>query len=344
VQAKDKQIQSNELQVIGPEWLAHRYEESTDQVRFVDYDRATRASVPFLIDAHLEAKPYSVLKRDVAVARAPATAPIHFIFHSGFCCSTLLAACFDQPGIATGFSEPTILNDIVGYRQRGAAPSMIGSVLDSALTLLARPFAGDQASVVKPSNIVNGLASAIMKLRPDARAILIHAPVEDFVTSIARKRLTGRLWGRTLYLAMRRENLTDLLGFNDYDTLSQTDLQVAACAWLGQQALFAALIREHPDRVRSISSERFLADPEDALRAGFNLFDLDFKESHLEFAMTGTMHRDSKTGKSFGLADRRADYELALQSYGEEIQQVSIWAAEVAKARLIELELEAPLR
>ena len=202
-----------------------------------------------------------------AIAAAPPTAPVHFIFHSGFCCSTLLAACLDRPGLATAFSEPVILNDIVGWRRRGASPAAVGEVLGNALGLLARPFEGDQAAVVKPSNIVNGLAAAMLQMTPTANALVIHAPIEDFLVSIAKKGLDGRLWVRELFLSLRREGLVEPLGFNDEAFFGQTDLQIAAVAWLAQQTLFEQLIGSFPGRVRSIDSRAFLEDPLAALRA-----------------------------------------------------------------------------
>ena len=328
---------------LTPEWLAHRYDETTDQIRFVDYDRATRGSAPFLIDQYLPAKPFKALDRQQARQAAPSTAPVHFIFHSGFCCSTLLAACFDQPGLATSFSEPMILNDAHGWRKRGAAPAAVGALLDDALSLLARPFPGDAAAIVKPSTLLNGLASAMLRLRPDAQAILIHAPLRDFLVSIAKKGLDGRLWARELFLNMRAEGLTGSMGFDDAGFFGQTDLQIAACGWLGQQAVFAALAEAYPERVRTIDSESFLGSPEAALRAAAKHFRLDFSDDYLNDALSGPLRRNSKDQTSYSRESREADYAEALDKYGDEVNKVEVWAVEVAKAVDIRLQLPAPL-
>lgn len=328
---------------LAPEWLAHRYDETTDQVRFVDYDRATRARVPFLIDQYLPAKPFKALGRQQARQAAPATAPIHFIFHSGFCCSTLLAACFDQPGLATAFSEPMILNDLHGWRKRGAAPAAVGALLDDSLSLLARPFGGDPAAVIKPSTLLNGVASAMLRLRPEARAILIHAPLRDFLVSIAKKGLDGRLWARELFLNMRREGLTGSMGFDDEAFFGQTDLQIAACAWLGQQAVFTSLASVYPEQVRTIDSEAFLDQPDSALRAAAKHFRLELSDDRLSQALTGPLQRNSKDQTSYSREGREADYAVALEKYGDEVNKVELWAKEVAKAVDIRLQLPLPL-
>ncbi|HEX6218597.1 MAG TPA: hypothetical protein VFZ35_04915, partial [Sphingomicrobium sp.] len=267
----------------------------------------------------------------------------HFVFHSGFCCSTLLTACFDQPGLASTLSEPMILNDIVGWRQRGAAPAAVGTTLNDALAMLARPFEAGEAAIVKPSTVVNGLASAILRLRPDARAILVHAPLQDFLISIAKKGIDGRLWARELFLKMRREGLTQGLGFDDEAFFGQTDLQIAACAWLGQQAIFASIVDAYPDRVRTIDSVQFLDQPDRTIQSAADLFGLEMLASQIGAALAGPMRRNSKDQSGYSREKREADYASALEIHGDEIRKVAIWAAAVAEPAGIRLQLPAPL-
>src|SRR3546814_1863477 len=79
-----------------------------------------------------------------------------------------------------------------------------GRVMDGALAMLARSFAPDEAVIVQPSNIFNPLARGALTLRPEARAILLYAPLRAFLLSVARKGMWCRLWCRELlesYLA-----------------------------------------------------------------------------------------------------------------------------------------------
>jgi hypothetical protein len=331
----------NHEEALGAEWLAHRFDESRNEIRFVEYDRATRASVPFFTDDYLPEKPYRAVARDDARRIAAGTAPIHFVFHSGFCCSTLFAACFDQPGLATTISEPMLFNDVTGWRKRGAAPAEVGRLLEDALALTARPFAGDGAVVVKPSTVVNGLAAAMLKLRPNARAVVMYAPLEDFLTSIAKKGLDGRLWVRELFLAMRREKLTEGLGFNDEQFFGQTDLQIAAIAWLGQQRLFSQLLELYPERVRSLDSISFLDDPERALGSGEALFSLETPTGGI--VRPSALDRNSKDGKPYGRDAREAEYRAARESHGDEIEKVRAWAQAVASEAGVTIALPLPL-
>lgn len=328
---------------LSPEWLAHRYDEREDAIRFVAADRAQRAAVPFLTDANLPgaASPIGVSRRE-AMSAAPPPAPLHFIFHSAYCCSTLLAAALDLPGICTSYKEPQLLNDMVGWRLRGAAPQALAGVLDEALTLLARPFEGGEACVIKPSNVVNGLIGPMLGMRPQAHAVFLHAPLRSFITSIARKGMDGRLWVRELFSRQLAEGWVDL-GFEPRDYLLHTDLQCAAVGWLAQQRLFAEIARRQPARVRTLDSEILVQQPERALAATAALFGLTLDGDSLRAAIEAHFTRNAKDGSRFEPGQRNADRQAGEALHADEIDKVTIWAEAVAAQAGVPLTLPSPL-
>lgn len=328
---------------LGPEWLAHRYDEQNEAVQFVRADRPLRRSVPFLIDEHLPgAKTPLVLGRRDALAQATRPAPVHFIFHSAFCCSTLLVRALDVKGRASGLSEPQILNDMVGWRHRGAKPAQVGEMLHNSLALLARPFEAGEACVIKPSNIVNGLAEGMLKLRPEARAVLVHAPLRAFVTSIARKGMWGRLWVRELLSKQLTDGIVQL-GFEPRDHLLQTDLQAAAVAWLAQHKLFAILASRWPERVRTLDSETLIARPAESLDACSDLFGLGLDDDEIASVVAEVFSRNTKDGSVFEPGQRESERKAGEALHGDEIDKVSIWAEAVAEAAGVEMGLPSPL-
>ena len=328
-----------------PQWLAHRYDPSHDAVHFINLPRDEHRAATFLIDEHLPpGREPVVLRRQDAVAARPATAPIHFLFHSGYCCSTLLARAVDRPGWAMGLKEPVILNDLIGWRRRGGKGPDMASVLDDALTLMARPFGPGEAVVVKPSTAANALAPAILTLRPDARAILMYAPLRAYLASIAKKGIDGRLWVRTLLTGMMEDNLLRF-GFTARDHVMHTDLQVAAIGWLAQQQLYASLIAMHgAERVRTLDSTHLMADPATAMRALSALFGQPLTDNDIAAVVSGpAFTRHSKSGGSFGAADRAAEHEAATQAHAAEIDAVANWTSALAKSAGIALDAPAPL-
>lgn len=253
----------------------------------------------------------------------------------------MLVRLFDQPGRAMGLSEPQLLNDMVGWRRRGAALPDHARVTAQSLRLLARPFAAGEAVVVKPSNVVNPLAAGLMALQPQARAVLLYAPLPDFLLSVARKGLWCRLWCRELLEGYLQEGFVRL-GFEPRDFFRQSDLQVAAAGWLAQQAAFAGLIGQLGPRVAALDSRQLTRQPVAAALAAAHHFGITAAPED-EIAAHPALTRDSKTGDHFAPGQRDSDLAAAKAAYGDEIDQVVGWAEAVAKQAQVPLNLPANL-
>lgn len=325
-------------------WLPHRHVEGTDRIQFQYVARADHRSAPFLTDEYLgDARArHDVLVADCLAAVPPQ--PMGFLFHSAFCGSTLLLSALDRPGVAMGLSEPVLLNDVVGFRRRGAPPTAVARLADSATRLLARPFAPGERVIVKPSNILNPLAELLLALRGDAPAILLHAPLETFLVSVVRKGLWCRLWVRELLEGFLTDNIVNL-GFAPRDYFRQTDLQVAATGWLAQHALFHQLAGKlGPGRVRTLDSETLTREPLAVLTAATRHYGLNASPADLA-AMAGgpAFTRHSKSGAAFDAAQRAEEYAEARQAHGDEIDKVMVWAQAVAEANGLAMDLPHPL-
>lgn len=328
-----------------PAWLAHRYDAPSDRLLFRHVPRAMHGEGAFLTDELIGEQPQVIAGRAESVAAARKTAgPIHFLFHSAFCASTLLVRAIDSPGSAMGLSEPVLLNDVTGLHRRGERTGAdLAHLLDDALTLLARRWQPGETVVVKPSNIIAGLMVPMMALRPDAHAVLLHAPLREFLVSVARKGLWCRLWVRELLEGLIRENHVGL-GMDGKDYFRLSDLQVAAVGWLAQHRLFAGLAEQFPGRVRTLDSERLLADPAIALRslAAFSMI------SHLAatadaVADHGAFSRHSKSGADYSMTARAEERAAAEAAYGDEIDKVHDWALVLAETTGVSLALPNPL-
>lgn len=319
--------------VNDPNWLADRFDDARDQVQFVYAPRAVHDAVVFLSDEYLPPDgERKIIARSEIAALSCDHAPLHFIFHSAFCCSTLLARTFDLPGQSMGLKEPHLLQDIVGYGIRGASSEQRDDALAMALALLARPFGTDEAVIVKPSCVVNSLAAPILADRFAARALFLYAPLRIFLGSIARKGITGRLWARELFTTLRKSGLADL-GYSDDELFGQTDLQIAGLAWLAQHMHFTELANSvEPGRVRMLDSESLIAQPEAALAALSALFGIHLTSEQIAAIVQGpafTSH--SKFGGNYDAGQREKDLTDGASLYADEIEKVAIWVETVAQ-------------
>ena len=325
--------------VADPEWLAHRYDEGHDAFQYRRVTRERHAEVPFAIDDYLGQEPNPVvIHREDAARLLGEQAPIHFIFHSAFCASTMLVRALDVPGSAMGISEPVILNDMAGWRRRGAEVPKHAQVMNDALGQLSRPWGASEAVVVKPSNIFNGLAMGALALRPQAKALLLHAPLEEFLLSVARKGMWCRLWARELLESLLQEGMVDL-GFEPRDYFRQTDLQVAGVGWLAQQMQFHRMAKQFgPDRIASLDSEALTSDPASSVAKTAGHFGLRSRDA-ADYAEHPAILRNSKSGAAFERGERQMDQARAREVHGEEIEKVAEWIRVVGGRRGVSLEL-----
>lgn len=326
-------------------WLAHRYDETSDNFQLVHLPRTAHENVIFLSDEYLPAD----LQKKIVARREldelqPSQTPLHFIFHSGFCCSTLLTRALDLPGKATSLSEPTILRDMVGYNDRGAHKDRYMAVLGQSLQLLSRPFEPGEVVIVKPSCVVNTQARTILEISPPSRAVFLHAPIRVFLNSIARKGITGRLWGRELFRGLHSFGRPDL-GFSEQELFGQTDLQIAGLAWLAQNRIYQTLLAKFGEqRIRSLDSETFLARTAESLERIGDLFGLDIAPDRAQaIAASKVFQRHSKFGDQFDAEKREREREAGEAAHADEIEKVAIWVETVAQGQNIALHPPASL-
>jgi hypothetical protein len=340
----------NEVTAIAGDyrWFPFRLDASGTSVAFVHADRDDHRAVTFLDDELFRRSGDSrqvPVQELVPVAQALPANPCHFIFHSAFCCSTLLARALDVPGKSMGLKEPLVLNDLVQAAMAAGEPGVPNSsALAPILSLLARPFAAGETVIVKPSNAANPLIEQIMGARPASKALLLSSELPDFLRSVAKKALWGRIWARRSIVAVNRWPHFQP-GFSEAERWEHSDLQVAALLWLDHRAQFSALAGQLGGRVASMDSTILLNDPSRALRAVGDFFELGFSPEEIAAIVGGPVFaKNSKRQDEDFNAQRRRDEHAAIgDALAEEIAMVAKWADSVADFAGIPKQLPQPL-
>lgn len=112
-----------------------------------------------------------------------------FVFHVGFCGSTLLARLLDQPGRVLALKEPQCLADVAGQRQRlaaGEGVAAIADLLDHALGRLGEVGEPEVAVVVKPTNWVNSLLPELCAPGRVERALFVSMDRRAYLGAVFR--------------------------------------------------------------------------------------------------------------------------------------------------------------
>jgi hypothetical protein len=317
---------------LDPEWLPHAFE-TNGRLAAVFVPRELRAKLLFLTDGQFKGafRKASVEAEAVASACAAAPkAPLHFIFNTSFCCSTLLAKALEVPGTSTSLREPNILVNAAERLIAGEATNSKAE-LQLALRLLERPFATGEKVIVKPSNFANRLLEPMMELRPGSRAVLLYSGPATYLRSVAKRGLIARINARKLFQNLRAWTALDF-GFSGAETFQQTDLQIAGLAWLMQIAHFRAVEdRLEPGRVMIVDAADFLADPADKLQRIQSLFGLGLDERRIAGIVDGPIFtKHSKSDVDYDRIARERDHEELTKIHKAEIDMVLRWLEAVA--------------
>lgn len=320
---------------LDPEWLPHSFDADGQHLTSVFVPRAARTDLLFLSDGHFRdqfPKANFPVAAVAAEASPAAQAPIHFVFNTSFCCSTLLAKALDVSGVAASVREPNILVDLAERLIRADNPAN-RALLELGLCLLERPLAPHEAIVVKPSNFANRLAEPLLMLRPASRAVLLYSDAGTFLRSLLKRGLLARINGRKLY-----QNLVAwtpiAFGFSDVETFDQTDLQIAGLAWLMQIANLQRMV-EHfgPERVMPLDAADLLADPAASLQRVESLFQLGLGDEAIDRIVAGLVF--SKHSKysdvDYDRDARESEHDSLMKVHGEELGMVLQWLDAVAQ-------------
>jgi hypothetical protein len=326
--------------ISDPLWMPSHWNRLDDSLQFAWLPRERHGDMTFLADEYLrEARPpIAAFPVSQLTVSSPDRRALHYVFHSAFCCSTLLARALDIPGVSMALKEPQILQELA-YHARAKALSR--DMIQTVVNLLSRPFSPTEVVVAKPSNGANVIANDLMGIDARSKAIFLYAPLPRFLRSIANKGLWGRRWARRLYALLANDLKIDF-GLSSAEQFELTDLQVSALAWLMQHAQGAALTARFPDRVRTLDSETLLGRRADAIEAVAAHFGLALDERKAREIARGPVFatHSKEIGRSFDpeqpLAPRKP-----IPIIEEEIEMVTTWTRNVAENAGIAIDLPA---
>jgi hypothetical protein len=247
--------------------------------------------------------------------------PVHFIFHSAFCRSTLFVRALGALTGTSGQSEPKILNTLASATQ----DARIKSLMPIIIRLLGRPSDGETSVVVKPSNVANALIPALMACNDKSAGIIIYGNLQAFLRSVAKKGLHGRIWARRL-MAHNSRQIPLNLGLDANAQFELSDMQSAAIAWLLHQWHFRQVISQFPGRLFSLESDQFIEQKFTALEAGATKFGSAPSKDELTTVAEGSLFSThAKLGGDFSstIADQESKATSAILD--EEIEQITYW-------------------
>ncbi len=285
--------------------------EVLEQSAFMD----TRMTAPLE-----QARPMPI--QDVLAADIPHAA-IGWIFHTSFCCSTLLARALHSPPHQVVLKEPLVLRRLADARHGEMA---VAGLLEPVLQLLGRPWHADGSVVIKPTHAALNIAADLLAARPDSRALVITSSLEDFLVSNMKKSQdTQRKIPALVERAFSACSLHSRLppqAFDPPDALAGAALQ-----WAAQREICLDLLEARgPDTIRVLDAADFLADLPAATWRCAQWLRLSVPRDTLELRVAEVGKRNAKdVAVAYRSEHRTAETEILKARYRDHIDGTVRW-------------------
>jgi hypothetical protein len=307
-----------------PHWFSEGFDSQRGEFLLVAADRPLLAAQTFL-DGRWERSGSPRLRAGSAIDRPSATSnPARIIWHTGFCCSTLLARMLDRPSRNLSLCEPQVLVDIAAARRTGAVSrDAASSAAQHALVLLSRPFSPGEHVTIKPSPAANALLQLIT-VPAGQRMLFLYSDCRSFLISIYKMGEEGRKYIRRLFLALLADGHIQAR-WPTVKLLMMSDLELAAVLWHMQIAEFLRVWPAlEPGSAASLDCDAFLGSPEDASVRLNKLFSLGIGAEYLRDVIAGPLfHRNSKTGEAeFDVTRRAVEHQRIEQEIGGDLDRI----------------------
>ncbi len=291
----------------SPDHYLHSFD-GEDAV-FVRMDRAAYRRSIFLDNRIGPAAPGAIRVPVAALAGDfGAPAPTAWIFHVAHCGSTLLARALGE------LSGGLVLREPLALRQVALSPDPARLAL--VLRMLGKRYPGGGPTLVKANVPVNFILPEIAAADPDARVIMLHFGLRDYLPAILRSD-NHRQWlrGVTAQLAGHLGDLSRL-----------SDAERAAALWLAQARHFAHALGVMPN-ARTLDAERFFAEPTEALAAAATHLDIDADDAAFARLVAGPLFATSAKNPAvaFDNAARIARRSAIASDLTAELAAAEIW-------------------
>ena len=311
-------------------WFPEDFRASRQVLSFVFADRDILTMQPFLDNRwNTQALPqrHATLESLARLIPVQGRAQANFIWHTSFCCSTLLVRSLNIPGKCLALSEPMVLVSIADAKRAAAMEQgwRISRLPDVVFRLLSRPECEGGAVVLKPSNFANILLSDAARLTA-GKFLFLYSDLPGFLISVFKRGVSLRKYVRRLFSSLVYQ-LKDQLPWSQAEIFQMSDLEIAALCWHYQiQEFRAAWPLLEPGRRASLDCEEFLARPVEVLErlaAFYGVEAVRFSD-----VVNGPLfrHHAKDPAEPFDAARRAEEAAAMRRQLGKDLDRIIEWS------------------
>jgi hypothetical protein len=315
----------------SPELFPLRVDFETGTVRFARMSRTDYRESTFLgmrAAERLGLEQLEIRLDDILLyANEPAGAKrrTHYILHTAYCCSTLLARCFELVPTCLVLKEPQALAELA-LQQHSRIPRW-DEACRLCIDLLARRYVNTECVLIKTNVPCNTLAVRLLQDNPFATITFLMTPLRNFLLAALKwtgRRKRIRYWNRCLDFVGR-----DIPALQEIRHDDLTDAQAAAYSWLVNRHLCKQLLSRFPaERVTLVNGDALAREPLGRLAAAFVGAGIRADNALLaSIAADPSLHKYSKNlNRPYDGAAREQDLATLESRFGREAHSGVAWA------------------
>lgn len=273
----------------------------------------------------------------------PYSRPVNYIFHSAFCCSTLLTRYLDNLQAGLVLREPHSLYEaasILRFRGTGVLSELPASDWELSYRfierLLARRYQASDSVFIKPSDGCNNLAADLLSTHSGNRGIFLYSTLERFLVSVIKapnRHEWARIRARELSLDHMRRT-----GHVLADPRTLNIPQTAALVWIHHMSTYR-LTADSPvgAQMVALDSQILMERPSAALDRILQHFGLNFAPERITAMLDAnnlSIH-SKETDMRYSNELRERDFHQSRQSLSGEVDSATQWASGIAGEQII---------
>ncbi|GAB3104207.1 hypothetical protein GCM10027159_32270 [Lysobacter terrae] len=249
---------------------------------------------------------------------------VGWLFHTSFCCSTLLARALHFPPHQICLKEPLVLRRLGDAREEGVA---LGRFPQIIVDLLARRRDDGASIVIKPTHAALNVATDLLRETPAARAVVLTSDLDDFLVSNLKK--TAETQAKIPQLAqraLRAGHFRHSLPEQAFEPPSL--LCAAALQWAAQRELALDIQQAAgTDRVWILDQRELLDDVAAMAGRVAQWLGLDPPAEAFAAHVAAVSQRHAKVpDTAYGSEKRDVEKQMVANMFSAELQSALIWA------------------
>jgi hypothetical protein len=268
---------------------------------------------------------------DLYAEQSKRRSPAAYIFHSAFCCSTLMGRLLDIPGKSLSLKEPKAIAQLANWKRgldlqhRDESRPQLEALIGASIANMTTGFSRREKSQIKLHNCCNNMFRPL--LTDSSRGLFMYSSLRNFLISVLKSTDRRRWVHNQLSVCVLDAGRLATVPTRDVQRLN--DPEAAAYLWLLNIQSYVEAVESGDLEVRALDCEVLLQNPLQVAVRVAEYLNLEITETELAGNLAGgVMDTHAKTAApGFNKAQRKKEMRMKEKELRREISHGLWWAS-----------------